>query len=240
MRVQRIDEIRSMVKQAAGLANGNRPGFGQMLATEVSRGGPRIEIENDPIADLIVQARSRGDSSSATSILAARPESVSNGITRLPGVMPELSELLAEQDGPSGSDWIQSLPSKGQAWADEIQTASERYGLDPRLMASLVWSESGFDPAVTSHAGAIGLAQLMPGTAEGLGVDPWDPAQNLDGGARFLSSQIDRFGSVELALAAYNAGPSRVERAGGIPNISETQNYVRVVMDRYALLGGNR
>ena len=91
-----------------------------------------------------------------------------------------------------------------------------------------------------SSAGAIGLAQLMPATAAGLGVDPHDPLQNLEGGARYLRQQLDRFGSFELGLAAYNAGPTRVAQAGGVPAIAETQAYVQVVLDRYVQLGGLR
>ena len=84
-----------------------------------------------------------------------------------------------------------------------------------------------------SPKGAQGLAQLMPGTARELGVDPADPFANLEGGARYLRAQLDRFdGDVEKALAAYNAGPGRVEAAGGIPRIRETQHYVAAVMGR--------
>jgi soluble lytic murein transglycosylase-like protein len=108
--------------------------------------------------------------------------------------------------------------------------------LDPRLFAALVWTESAFNPAAVSHAGAIGLAQLMPGTAAGLGVDPWDPVQNLDGGARYLRAQLDAFGSVDLALAAYNAGPNAVSRYGGIPPYVETQFYVLRVLGHYGRL----
>ncbi|MEX2503887.1 MAG: lytic transglycosylase domain-containing protein [Egicoccus sp.] len=86
--------------------------------------------------------------------------------------------------------------------------------------------------------GAVGLAQLMPGTAAGLGVNPYDPHQNLDGGARFLAAQLDTFGRADLALAAYNAGPGRVKAVGGIPRIVETQLYVVRVLGRYRSLTG--
>ena len=99
-----------------------------------------------------------------------------------------------------------------------------------------MWAESSFNPSATSPAGAIGLTQLMPATAAGLGVDPWDPQENLLGGASYLSSQIERFGSVELGLAAYNAGPGRVDDAGGVP--PETADYVARVLDYYRVLGG--
>jgi soluble lytic murein transglycosylase-like protein len=133
--------------------------------------------------------------------------------------------------------WAARLPPAGLAYGAAIEATAARYGLDGRLLAALVWTESGFRPDVVSSAGAMGLAQLMPGTARGLGVDPRDPLQNLDGGARYLRTQLDRFGSVELALAAYNAGPGRVERAGNqVPNIVETQLYVVRVLERYQQL----
>lgn len=117
----------------------------------------------------------------------------------------------------------------------KIETAARDAGVDPMLFDSLVAAESGYDPAARSRAGALGLSQLMPDTARGLGVqDPFDPEQNLRGGATYLASLLKRFQTPELALAAYNAGPNRVERAGNqIPNITETQNYVNKVMALY-------
>lgn len=121
------------------------------------------------------------------------------------------------------------LPPAGKPWAQPIADAAAKHGIDPGLLAALVQHESGFDPAARSHAGAIGLGQLMPGTARGLGVDPNDPIANLDGAARYLREQLDRFGSADLALAAYNAGPNRVAQAGGVPQITETRTYVQRV-----------
>ena len=139
--------------------------------------------------------------------------------------------------GPSPS-WATGLPGHGVAWGAAIEATAARHGLDGRLLAALVWSESNFRADAVSHAGALGLAQLMPGTARGLGIDPRDPLANLDGGARFLRSQLDTFGRVDLALAAYNAGPERVRRAKGVPDIVETQLYVVRVLERYERLGG--
>ena len=89
--------------------------------------------------------------------------------------------------------------------------------------------ESGWNASAKSHKGAIGLAQLMPQTAKNLRVDPHDPQQNLEGGARYLSRQYRKFGSWRLALAAYNAGPEAVKKYGGVPPYKETQNYVRII-----------
>ena len=108
--------------------------------------------------------------------------------------------------------------------------AAARHGVPVQLLAAVAKAESGFDPSAVSGAGAVGLMQLMPATARGLGVDPRDPAQAVDGAARLLASHLDRFGSVPLALAAYNAGPGAVQRYGGIPPYPETQQYVRRVL----------
>jgi len=110
-----------------------------------------------------------------------------------------------------------------------------RFDLSPSLLEALVWQESRWNENAVSPVGAQGLAQLMPGTARYLGVDSRDPFQNLEGGARYLREQLDRFdGDLEKALAAYNAGPGRVVRAGGVPNIRETRLYVAAIMGRLA------
>jgi soluble lytic murein transglycosylase-like protein len=115
-----------------------------------------------------------------------------------------------------------------------IRQAELRHRLPPRLLQALIWAESRFNPLAVSPAGAAGLAQLMPATARELGVtNRHDPQQNIDGGARYLRQMLDRFGSVHLALAAYNAGPGAVTKAGGIPRNRETPGYVRSVFDRW-------
>ncbi len=118
-------------------------------------------------------------------------------------------------------------------YAVKIAELSQRFDLSPALLEAVVWQESRWNENAVSPVGARGLAQLMPGTARYLGVDPHDPFANLEGGARYLREQLDRFGGdLEKALAAYNAGPGRVERAGGIPNIRETRHYVAAIIGR--------
>lgn len=116
------------------------------------------------------------------------------------------------------------------------QDAAVRAGVDPVLFDALVTCESGYNPRAVSAVGAQGLCQLMPATAKGLGVaDAFDPAQNLDGGARYLAQMLKEFGGNErLALAAYNAGPGAVRRHGGVPPFAETQAYVTRVLTQAA------
>ncbi len=116
-----------------------------------------------------------------------------------------------------------------------VAEAARRHGLDPALVMAVVGVESGFQPQAVSPKGAQGLMQLMPATARDLGVaDPFDPAANLDGGSRYLSSLVARYdGDVTKALAAYNAGMGAVARHGGVPPYAETRRYVRRVLGRY-------
>jgi soluble lytic murein transglycosylase-like protein len=122
-------------------------------------------------------------------------------------------------------------PVDGQ-FSELINGAAKKYGIDPALLKGLIRQESGFNPNAKSPAGAAGLCQLMPGTAAALGCrNPFDPAQAIDAGAKYLSQQLRAFGGdPRKALAAYNAGPGAVRRYGGVPPYAETQHYVRAVM----------
>ncbi|MDQ2858183.1 MAG: lytic transglycosylase domain-containing protein [Candidatus Eremiobacteraeota bacterium] len=155
---------------------------------------------------------------------------------------------IAEIGGAVQSDYA-STPSMPPAAAaargfkklvsGELQALVRRTaaseGVDAALLTAVVRAESGFDPRATSSAGAAGLMQLMPATAQALGVaDPYDPAQNVRGGAAYLRELIDRFhGDTRLAVAAYNAGPGAVERYGGVPPFAETRAYVERVLAAY-------
>jgi len=117
---------------------------------------------------------------------------------------------------------------------DLVRQAAQKYGVDPKLVSAVVEAESGGDQSVISSAGAIGVMQLMPETAASLGVDPYDKAQNIDGGTKYLSQMLNNFGGdVRKAVAAYNAGPQAVRDYNGVPPYRETQAYVDRVLDIY-------
>jgi soluble lytic murein transglycosylase-like protein len=118
-----------------------------------------------------------------------------------------------------------------------VRIYSERYGLEPALIQAMIEVESAYEPEAVSKAGAQGLMQIMPNTQKELGLrDPFDPSSNIEAGVRYLRSLLDRFGDLSLALAAYNAGPARVEQYNGIPPYVETRQYVRRVLDIYSRL----
>jgi soluble lytic murein transglycosylase-like protein len=116
-----------------------------------------------------------------------------------------------------------------------VEELAAKHNVDPELIRAVIAAESGYNPAATSRKGAQGLMQLMPGTAQQLGVrDAYNAKQNLDAGVRYLRALLDKYnGDLDKALAAYNAGEGAVARAGGVPNIRETQNYIRRITDQY-------
>jgi hypothetical protein len=142
-----------------------------------------------------------------------------------------VARVILPETPDSGNAESASRDDQRQVLDRLARTVAKRYELDEELVSAVVRAESGYDPAAVSRVGAIGLMQLMPATAAEMEVDdPFDPEQNLDGGVRYLKWMLDRFeGEVDLALAAYNAGPAAVDRYGGIPPYPETRSYIRRV-----------
>jgi hypothetical protein len=189
------------------------------------------------IADMIVRQLSR-DGENETTLPPSGPKVLARyrEVMPLGPDTPVRSRLtrLAAQQGTTVADTLGRFQR-------EIESASWGSGLDPALILSVVMEESGGDPGARSSKGALGLMQLMPETARELGVaDRTDAAQNLQGGARYLADMLKKFaGQLDVALAAYNAGPGTVDRLGGkIPDYPETRRYVRRVLERYEQLGG--
>lgn len=144
--------------------------------------------------------------------------------------VPSFKETLKEVKG-------EKIDTKGYPYqyAELINNASQKYGIDVKLIESIIKAESDFNPQAVSPAGACGLMQLMPQTARSLGVkNIFAPEENIDGGVKYLKDMLDKFGqNLPLALAAYNAGPETVKKAGGIPSFIETQNYVAKVLQYF-------
>ena len=153
----------------------------------------------------------------------------------VPSAIPVLNEST---QAPESS--TEEIPNTGKlACSDELnqyfQQAADTYGIDVKLLKCIAYAESRFQTDATSKSGAMGVMQLMPKSAEALGVeDAYDPEQNIMGGAKFIASLLEQFdGNIEYALAGYNAGPNRVKEYGGVPPFEETQNYVNLIMDLY-------
>ena len=194
---------------ALGLAGSLVAPPAQAQGLNLSRGGA------DKAARLDVVKR-------ASRVIDGRMSQQYSASTRyLPKAEPDLpkDEVIPRYAGSYRGDYL-----------DAARKAARAHNVPEELFLRLVHQESRWNAQALSHKGAIGLAQLMPDTAALLKVDPHDPLQNLDGGARYLRMMYEKFGNWRLALAAYNAGPGAVEQHGGIPPFAETQNYVRVIL----------
>jgi soluble lytic murein transglycosylase-like protein len=205
----------------AATAAGERVQQLQTLLEQVEQ-GPAV-VASKSFASALDAAQTEGASSAtAGASVSSAPLANATYTSAIPTTVAYGSATPVDTDGSN----------EGATYAPMIEQAAARYGIDPSVLYGLIEQESGFDPSATSSAGAQGLTQLMPSTAASLGVtEPLDPAQSIEGGARYLSGLLRQFGgNTADALAAYNAGPGAVEQYGGVPPYPETQQYVAKVL----------
>lgn len=155
--------------------------------------------------------------------------------------MKESETSYSSSTASSGHVKGGNISSKAADYDPIVKEASQKYGVDEKFIKAIIQQESGFNPNATSAVGAMGMMQLMPGTAKDLGVrNAYDARDNIMGGVKYIKQQLDRFGGDKRkALAAYNAGPGAVMKFGGIPPYRETQNYVKSIMGNYVAMGGS-
>jgi len=192
-------------------------------------------LENMNIALARIQEiKLRFTSQRPNAVVETAPHAVAVQPTGSQAIKPFFPAYLLDAAQKAG----RSTAESSSTYDDLIEQAAGKYGVDASLVKAVIHAESGFNPNAVSPAGAQGLMQLMPNTANALGIsDPFDPAQNIDAGTRYLKSQLDRYGDVNVALAAYNAGPGSIAKYNGVPPYRETQNYVARVLsyrDTYA------
>jgi soluble lytic murein transglycosylase-like protein len=202
--LQRVQQLQQLIESSRQVASG-----AQASTAITSSSYPQSSSTDFASA---LQAATSADGVAGTSTVAASS--------------PGLSYDAMQSAVPGASS------SESSVYDPLIEQAAARNGLDPAVLHGLIEQESGFDPSATSSAGASGLTQLMPGTASSMGVaDPLNPAESIEGGARYLGQLMTQFGgNTEDALAAYNAGPGAVQQYGGIPPYAETQSYVANVL----------
>jgi soluble lytic murein transglycosylase-like protein len=189
-------------------------------------------MTNPPFIRSAALQRALSAATGKSALPAIPPARLPRGAQRNVGFASTLARAQAKPAARTTAVASAPIGSGPVPFAAQIEAAARKYGVDPALLAGLVKAESNFNPNAQSGAGAKGLTQLMPATARGLGVtNSFDPAQALDGGAKFLGGLLKQFkGDERLALAAYNAGPGAVQKFGGIPPYEETQRYVPKVL----------
>jgi soluble lytic murein transglycosylase-like protein len=202
--LQRVQQLQQLIESSRQVAAG-----AQTSTVATSASYPQTSGADFASA---LQAATSADGVAGTSTVAATSPALTYGATQ------------SAMQGAGGGE--------SSVYDPLIEQAAARNGLDPAVLHGLIEQESGFDPSATSSAGASGLTQLMPGTASSMGVaDPLNPAESIEGGARYLGQLMSEFGgNTADALAAYNAGPGAVQQYGGIPPYAETQSYVSNVL----------
>ncbi len=227
---QRVRQLQSLIEETRDVSlEGATPDLAPATASGSSAAGALL-------ADSASTALPGGSATSFAAALQAATAADSATALGSPGLASQGAVPGVLETGTASQVAAPGTLEAGSAGSSRydplVEQAAARYGIDPAVLHGLIQQESGFDPQAQSSAGAAGLTQLMPGTASSLGVaNPLDPAESIEGGARYLSQMMARFGgNTEDALAAYNAGPGAVQQYGGIPPYAETQSYVQKVL----------
>lgn len=222
--MQRVQQLQVLIESASQVAAG-MPASALSSASAAQGSAPASATG---FASALQAATTAASSPEGDAVGVAEPSGVlgSSGVPAYQGAGTDVAYAAGLQGAPVSGE------GEGASYEALVDQAAARNGLDPAVLHGLIQQESGFDPTATSSAGAAGLTQLMPGTASSLGVaNPLDAAESIEGGARYLSEMMSRFGgNTADALAAYNAGPGAVQQYGGVPPYAETESYVSKVL----------